>query len=341
MRHLLRWFMGYLHISLRGRQISRFLNLCSRNGISIWSIRKSIDHNLHFHIRLRDFYYLKPFLRKTRTHLRILGRHGYPFWCYRHPRLKWFPVFAMALLCIYLYSTTFIWNIRISGNEAISSEEIIAFLEEQDIRVGKPLEKVDCVSLETQMRQSFLGLGWVSVYLQDTKLCIDIKESLYGVLEENMRPDGRYDIFANKDAYILSIITRKGKALTPKNTYVKQGDCLVQGICPIYNDSGEVQQILKLPAEAQIIGEVQYSYYDIITEMDILSMKIADSYTNSSIKALAEQKICHFLENLEENGVIILSKRVMIERQEHGLIIHLFVTAQEEIGITLPVEEEI
>lgn len=339
MKKLFRWFGGYVHISLTGRQVNRFLNLCSRNGIPIWNISQDIGRYIRVHLRLKDFFYLKPFLKKTKTHMRILGKHGYPFWCHRHPRLKWFPAFVLGFVSLIIYSHTFIWQIQVRGNNEVSEQELLQFLAAQEIEVGRKLSEVDCAQLEYSIRQNYSQLGWVSVYVDKTNLCIEVRESLYGEHKELLKEDIRYDLVADKDAYIYSMITRTGKAVVTKDMYVHKGDLLVEGTCDIVNDNGEVIDVLQKKAEALIIGDVEYPIIDTLTDMELVSLQITGLYSEEMLNSIAFTKINRFLENLEENGVIILNKSVMIEKSENCFIFHGTIKVREEIGINIPVEE--
>lgn len=339
MKRLFRWFGGYVQVRLLGRQINRFLNLCSRNGIHLWNVSHDLEHCMKVQLRLRDFYLLKPFLRKTKTKLRIIGRHGFPFWCHRHPRLKWCPVFALALICLAFYSSTFIWSIQIEGNDRISERELRLFLAEQQVEVGQKSKSVDCAQLEYDIRKAFSDIGWVSVYMDKTNLFVEVRESLYSELHPQVSDGKRYDLIANKDAYIYSMVTRTGTAVASKGMNVKKGDLLVEGICKIYDDSGNVKDVLQLKADAQIIGEVTYFYLEPLTEFEILALKIAGLYSDEMLYCLANAKLNHFLENLEENGVIILDKSVMIDKNEKSIAFRGKISAREEIGINIPVEE--
>ena len=55
----------------------------------------------------------------------------------------------------------------------------------------------------------------------------------------------------------------------------------------------------------------------------------------------ANQKISHILKKIEENGVIILDKNVMIDKEEKNIVFIGEITTREQIGINIPVEEQI
>ena len=40
-------------------------------------------------------------------------------------------------------------------------------------------DEINCAQIEHLIRQNYQQIGWVSVYMEHTKLCIEVKESLY------------------------------------------------------------------------------------------------------------------------------------------------------------------
>lgn len=340
MRHFWQWFCGYVCISLKGRQINRFLNLCSRNGIHLWRIVYDVEHTLRANLRLRDFYSVKPYLRKTKTKLRIIRKRGFPFWCHRHPRLKWFYCLCFFLICVGIYSLGFVWNIEVRGNDVIATSEIIACLEENEVLVGEKKARIDCTKIEILLRENFHQLGWVSVYFERTNLCVEIKESLYDTLEQVEPEIGRaYHLIANKDAKIYSIVTRAGKALVKKEEFVHAGDILVLGQSEIFNDNGEIKETLLLKAEALVYGDVEYEITFPIYEMELVALKIANQMQENALLHLGYRKMQAYIENLEANGVIILATNGMIEKKEKNICFRAKIYAREQIGISIPVEE--
>ena len=340
MRHLWQWFCGYLCVFLNGRQINRFLNLCSKNGIRIWRITQEMERGLKVHLYLKDFYHIKPYLRKTKTRIRILSKKGFPFWCYRHPRMKWFFCICFLVLCIGIYSFNFIWDIEIKGNQKVSKERILSCLQENAIEIGLKKKAIDCSGIELLIRENFEQIGWVSVYFEHTNLCVEVKESLYDVAEFSAQSYGKmYNLIANKDATISSIITRAGKAMVKEGQPVKTGDVLVLGQSEIFDDSGEIKETLLLKADALIYGDVSYEIDIPCSEIEILSFKIANKYGERELLHLGYQKLNRITEKMEENGAVILSKTLKIEKNENNLCFKVNLLVREQIGINIPVEE--
>lgn len=340
MRHFWQWLSGYICVCIKGRQINRFLNLCSRNGIHLWRIRYHMEQEIYANLKFRDFYDLKPYLRKTKTRLKVISKKGFPFWCHRHPRLKWFMCVCFILLCIAAYSTCFVWNIQIKGNTQVPTEKILECLKQNNINVGQKKAGVDCSGIEILLRKQFQQLGWVSAYFENTNLCIEVKESLYDVMDNELLEHGkRYDFVANKDAQIVSIVTRSGKAIVEKSQRVKKGDVLVLGFNEIYDDTGEIKEIILLKADALVYGDVVYEFIVPLTEIEIVSMKLAKSFDESSLLHLGYQKSIVLEEKLKQSDVTILDKEIIIQKEDKKINFLVTIYAREQIGVNIPVEE--
>ena len=338
MRHFWQWFCGYVCVCMKGRQVNRFLNLCSRNGIHLWRIAYDVEQNLRANIRLHDFYDLKPYLRKTKTKIKILSKKGFPFWCHRHPRLKWFFCITFFLLCFGFYSLNFVWNIEVKGNSKVSTQDILECLDENEIKIGLKQETIDCSKIELLLREQFHQLGWVSVYLEHTNLCIEVKESLYDVIGHSEDVSGRmFHLIANKEGRISSIVTRAGKALVKEGQIVKPGDILVLGQSEIFDDNGEVKETLYLKADASIYADVMYHMDIPLTEMELAALKLAGKHEESLLLGLGYQKLMHVIEQMQ--NVQILDKTLTIEKDEKKMIFRAKLYVREQIGINIPAEE--
>lgn len=340
MRHFWQWFCGYICICVNGRQVNRFLNLCSRNGIHLWRITYDLEHTLRANIRLRDFYDLKPYLRKTKTQLKILSKKGFPFWCHRHPRMKWFLCFCICIISIWFYSFNFIWNIEVTGNTIVSTQEIIHCLHKNNVDTGLKKNVIDCTEIEVLLREQFHQLGWVSVYIKNTNLYIEVKESLYDTVEHQGIEYGvQHNIVANKDATIYSIVTRAGNSIVKKGDSVKKGDILILGKNDIYDDSGVVKDTLYFKATAEIWADVSYNIDIPISEMEIMSLKIAGNYEDESLYKIGYRKLQRYIDYLESKGIIILNSDIILDKQEKNICFRARIYAREQFGISIPVEE--
>lgn len=371
---LIKYFQGYVYVQLTGYAPERFLNLCGNHDILIWNL-KPYEEGYQFYISVKGFRKLKPILKKTRTHIRIIKRVGIPFTTFRYRKRKIFGVGIFFFAIVLYYLSGYIWNIEINGNSYLSNEVILDFLQQESCTFGTKKSEISCEELEDALRSNYDEVIWTSIKIYGTKLTVDIQENLLPEEQYEKKEDTAYDIVAAKDGIIAEIVTRTGTPLVTAKTEVKKGDILVSGRIEIVNDDGEVTAYLYRASDADILANVVYSYQDIIKPEHIESIPTTDycnnytltignftlknpffknpyqtyqitsdikqihvtdnfylpiwickesyqqvqktkkSYTEKEIQQIATKNLNKYLEDLEEKGIQIIGKNVIIERQ--------------------------
>lgn len=256
-----KYISGYLQVQVTGYAPERFLNLCSNHNILMWDLKR-IPEGYEFCISVRGFRELKPFLKKTRTRVRILKRFGFPFQMFRYRKRKLFFIgIILFFLCLFQLSR-FIWNIEIVGNTSVTDSAMIAYLTEKDCGFGTKKSQIDCSDLEEQIRMDYSNIIWTSAQISGTKLTIQVKENLVIEDDDSKEDDTPQDLVADKDAVIERIITRNGVPQVVAGDTVEKGDILVSGRIEILDDAGTVVNYQYTKADADILGFTTYEYSD-------------------------------------------------------------------------------
>lgn len=257
---LFRYILGYLKICVSGYSPERFLNLCKNKKIDVWGLEAK--HNAYdMYIRISGFRKLKPILKKTQTKVCIEGRYGLPFFFHKYRKRKLF--FIGVFLCsILIYSFTFvIWDIDLQGNQSITDDVLLEYLESQKISHGMIKSTVDCEQIAKDIRKNFDDIIWVSASVQGTRLFIHVKENTdtFEIADETEEPS---DIVADKAGIIRSIITRNGVPQVTTGTEIQIGDMLVSGTVDVLNDAKEVVAHHYVISDADIVLERIVQYED-------------------------------------------------------------------------------
>ncbi len=251
---LLKYLKGYLRIKVRGFSPERFMNLCSNKDILLWDIVR--DEDIYYmNISLKSFYQLKDIARKTGTRVVICNRYGLPFFI---PTMLQRKVFILGLLFavgFWFCSSFYIWDIEIAGNYQITQDVYESFLKQNQIGVGMRKDALDIAMLEKESRKSFPQITWISAKLSGTKLLIDIKENDAPIIEETIQEEGGFDLVAEYDGTIVSMIVRSGVPLVNIGDTVEKGMVLVDGKVPIYNDDTTIREYNYVKADADIMLE--------------------------------------------------------------------------------------
>ena len=120
---MIQWFYrfvkGWLKIESYGKDVTSFLNLCSKHGIDFWNLA-CIDSE---HV--------------------IILRKGMPFLMFRYRKRKIFFAILAAMLVFTTILSTRIWRIEIIGNTSIGEETLLSYLRKHDISYGTQKESID------------------------------------------------------------------------------------------------------------------------------------------------------------------------------------------------------
>ena len=279
---------GVLDIELKGRQVKRFLKLCTCQDIKIWNIIY-IDRNTYTcSIDWKDIYRTKPSLRKTRTRLKVVARKGFPVWVkfWKH------HMFLLATIILILYGSfafqQHIWHISVDGNSYLSDETIQKAISEYGVEVGLRKTKIDTERIEEYLRINIDEICWTSVYVKGTCLYVNVEEEQYNPAQSNTKSEDATfsNIYAKCDASVSSIITRSGVAQVKKGDIVKKGDLLVSGECPILDDNLEVSKYMYVNSDADIWGNVVYEYRKEIPIVQSQKVKTGNKYNRYYVKIL-------------------------------------------------------
>jgi len=256
--NLLKFIKGYVVIRLSGYAPERFFNLCSRHQIVLWGIKSSgMDYEMC--VSIGGFRRLRPLVRKTRTKVVILERHGLPFVLFRYRHRKLFAVGAISGLVLLYLLSLFIWNIHVEGNLSLSDQVILDYLEEEQIVHGMAKKDVHGEQIEEKLREHFPEITWTSAEVKGTRLIIHIQENEDVVLE-TIPKDEPADLVAADSGMIVSMIVRSGTPKVFVGMEVKKGDLLVSSRVEILNDAGQVSNRYYVHADADILIQKKETY---------------------------------------------------------------------------------
>jgi similar to stage IV sporulation protein len=171
-----------------------------------------------------------------------------------------------------LVNSLFIWKISVEGNYSYSDSQIINFIHKQKIKEGILRTEIDSDKIEKDIRKNFEDISWVCAEIKGTNLIIHIKENY--ITEISAIEDEPYDIVANRDATIVSVLVRSGSAMVKVGDTVKKGDVLISGVVDVVDESEQKLFSKFCNADGDIVGETVYDYND--------SLKI--NYTKKTTK---------------------------------------------------------
>ena len=241
---LFRYLKGFVRIRVLGYSPERFLNLCKTRHIVLWDLQ-NVGNEYEMNLSIRDFRKIRPLVKKARAHVTVTERHGLPFFLHRNRKRKMFPV-GMLACCMLLYVLSlFIWDIRIEGNRARSTDVLLTYLAEEQIVHGMRKRDVDCKEIQTMLR-----------------IRVRENQDLETEQQEAANTSESSDLVAVRAGIITGILVRSGTAQVQPGDEVEAGTVLISGTVDIRDDSGDAVGVQEVRADGDVRARTFYVYED-------------------------------------------------------------------------------
>lgn len=269
LKNVSEFWKGGLIIEIPEDKSKRIMNMCHYKGITLSNVmvyKKNLKEKekaislVSFYVSLPDFYLLIPFFSKAGVRFHIAKKRGVPFIFNNLLRKKSSMAGFFSFFIALLLFSSFVWDIRIEGQEKHSFEELLAYLKSIEVSKGMPVKNVDCYELEKNLRRKYADIGWVSAQLDGSVLTVKLVE----VHEETKVKEykNKRHLIAQADGKVVSILTRHGTPLVKKGDMVSRGAILVSGVVEIKQEDMTVISKYAVAADADIMLERTYEYKD-------------------------------------------------------------------------------
>ena len=135
--NIIRFAEGYVRIRIKGDGAERFLNMCAKNKISVWNIKRS-QKDLLVNLKIKDYKKIRILRRtfKFPPSFKIHKKYGLPFIISSYKKRKGIAVGILLSILILYFLSGYIWDVKVEGNENIPSQNIITACEELGIKKG-------------------------------------------------------------------------------------------------------------------------------------------------------------------------------------------------------------
>lgn len=218
---------GYVRFSIKGEFPERFFNLCAVQGRAVWDMQRE-PTGFSAYILAKDYPKLRQAARRSRVRLRVRERHGLPFLLGRY-RLRFGIAVGFASFCFLLwFLSLFVWNVKIAGNDTLSTKELLALFQDYGIERGARISDIDVTNLPQTIMLSNPDIAWMSINVNGCTMTVEISERVYA--PESIDRGKPCNIKASRDGRILDTQVKLGELVVARGDAVVQGDLLVSGV---------------------------------------------------------------------------------------------------------------
>lgn len=259
---------GMAELSLTGADIAGSLDALTRNNIPVFSATPESDVSVRLVIFRRDYKKALSLLQKRGDTLKLLRRTGL-YWVFKGLLRR--PVLVLGcavLLAMGLYMPTRVYFVRIEGNEAIPSNQILEAAEICGIRFGASRREVRSEQMKNQLLQAMPQLQWAGVNTYGCVAVITVKERTDPAPEQEFPEVG--SIVASRDGIILSCTATDGNLLCRPGQAVRAGEVLISGFtdCGLCIQATLARGDVFAQTERKIRAVMPLEYQEIVSEGD-------------------------------------------------------------------------
>lgn len=227
---LTRWilaFCGYVRLEVCGVHPERVLNACAAAGIACTASEPVDAYTLRITVRARCADTVTELARRSQCEVKTLYRRGLPQLLRRAARYRGACAGLLAVVLVVLTSSLFIWRIDVTGNETLTTGQILRCLDECGVRPGMywPALSNDLVRNDMVLRLPELRWLTVNVHGSRAEVVVREKEPLPDITPD----DTPVSIYASATGVILSMDVYAGEARVAPGAAVEPGDVLVSG----------------------------------------------------------------------------------------------------------------
>ena len=234
------WLFGYMKIQISEEDIPKALTAL-------------LTANLTASLTDGEILVFAPSVKKykralTGVRYTVTEIQGLPGEFYRR-RKRFGAFFALLMLGLFFaFSSMFVWDVRIIGNENISTSAVEDELDKVGIRPGALWKSLLLNKAERQLLEESETIGWLNINRQGSVAYVTVKE------KEIKAPQSSEKYYSNivavTDCVIEEITVKSGFPMVKAGDTVKAGQLLISGVIPNELGGGFVR------AEGEVKGRV-------------------------------------------------------------------------------------
>ena len=219
------FFGGRVLLMCEERHATELLNLFAACGISYDGF-SVCGETLCVWIGARHEKRVRGLCEAVGICLSVEERIGLPFLVKRYGRRSGILVGSLLAVLILVLSSRIVWSVRVTGNEALSEEQILTMLSSCGLARGTYLPPLDTDAIENRMLTEYGEICWVSVNLKGTMAYVEVLETMKGTHTGQKSAN----LVAARDGQIERIEAYDGVVCVSVGDVVREGDLLVSGV---------------------------------------------------------------------------------------------------------------
>lgn len=223
----LRNLVGYVCFRAYGGFADRFLNLCTKENISLWNIQ-NIGGRITACTYIKDYLRIRGVAKKSGMRVMCIEKKGLPFFIRQNKKRVGLLIGAVASFLIVFTLSQFVWSVSVVGNTTLENEYILETFEKYGIKVGTKITKEEMEYATNMAMKEIDSLSWATVNKKGSVAVIEVRERTQAPqMYDASKPT---NLVASEDGVVLSVDVLYGKEEVKAGSAVTKGDLLIGGV---------------------------------------------------------------------------------------------------------------
>lgn len=227
---LTRWILalcGSVRLEVCGAHPERVLNACADAGVACTASEPVDAYTLRFTVRERCADTAAALARRCQCTVKTVSRRGLPRLLRRAARYRGLCAALLLLMLAVSVSSLFVWRIDVTGNEALTTGQILRCLDACGVRPGTYWPGLSNDLVRNDMILRLPQLRWLTVNVRGSCAEVIVREK--DPLPDITPDDTPVSIYAAATGVILHMDVYAGEARVAPGAAVEPGDVLVSG----------------------------------------------------------------------------------------------------------------
>lgn len=227
MKWLMNLLQGYALVTAQGAYPQRLLNLCAQEGVVFWGVVWGEDGQMTMTIRRSSLKKLRQLAGRLDYTLTVGDGVGLPFFLSRfRTRYAFLLGLTLSVLAVLILSN-FVLTIEVTGNETLSTGEILSQLDSLGLRPGVYAPSLSRVAIAQQALLELDELSFMAINCYGTRIEVIVRERT--VPPELTSTQGLASIYSDVDCIIEGVSLYRGEARVAVGDIVAKGEILISG----------------------------------------------------------------------------------------------------------------
>lgn len=228
----IKYFKGYINISVEGVFLERFINICRSKNIILWNIERKRATIMFANISISDFKKIKRIVAKTKSRVKIVAKKGLPFIFHRYKKRKIFVLCLILVFITLIIFSQFLWNVQIivkdfDNLENYNEQELMLDLQNSGLKTAILKKDINVNNVINSIRLKRNDIAWIGINLRGTNAIVEV---VFSSQKPELVDYSDYcNIVAEKEGIIHKISAQNGTPQVKAGQLVRKGEVLIAG----------------------------------------------------------------------------------------------------------------